>query len=50
MIDRRDSGKLNKLTRTIDRPNLTPDEREKPMRNMFLLGGANKMFECEMIP
>jgi hypothetical protein len=26
------------------------NEREKAMRNRFLLGGANKMFECGMIP
>ena len=26
------------------------DEREKAMRNRFLLGDANKMFECGMIP
>jgi hypothetical protein len=26
------------------------DEREKAMRNMFLLGDANNMFECGIIP
>jgi len=26
------------------------DEREKAMRNMFLLGDANNMFECAIIP
>ena len=26
------------------------DEREKAMRNVFLLGDANNMFECGIIP